>query len=1085
MSRKAIFGAVSVIGSDGAAVTPTSTDDCIRIAAGTISIFEDDDNKAVLNSGTLTFTSAGNVNAIFGAVSVIGSDGAAVTATSTDDCIRIANGTVSIFQDDNNKAVVNASGMVITQGGTAVGKFGAITTIGDTANEHISASSAGITIKDGSTVVGSFKATGAIIGDDSTAHISASTLDINLIQDSNNLSKLSAAGMEVTQSGNGVASFGANTIITGGTVTLQGTTGTIGDEKLVIENNSISMFSAGAEVFDVTGAVVTVGSATDQVEINGTSGITIRENNVDTITLADGVVTVGSSTDKVTINGTSGITIRENNVDSISLTDGVIVVGSSTDKVTINGTSGITIKENNKDNISLVDGTIKIGVDENDSTFVQIDSDSVDIIEDVSGTNTTVATFGLATVIGPVANSKSRIELSSGIVKIINRNGSGTDATAIQLAADGTATFAGTITAGAGQIANYEITDTQLMSGTLSLNTPVTKVSTVTSMSFDGGSGASFKMQIKEITGGISTPYDFTDIFHETVMKTGFLQSDWQYRPDSNSGRYSGTTINTGLISAAIKGVQQEWIYNDAYDDDFYEKITIQSVSGSVDAGGGGARGASFTYASGSDYNPLVQIGRYPDAYTSGNQQGISIESGSILQMTTIGSQFNQDLDAGVPGRLRVMLNGIGDTHGRTVGGLFLNQSIFASPNPSTNLSTNAHIGIFATAYAGSGEDSVAILAHGGGAGGSGTKYSFYGTDGDFYNEDDITTDGNISGSATSTGSFGRTSTDTLDLNSIQGNWTNAGNTVADLGTVTTIDINGGTINGITDLAVADGGTGVSTLTNGGVLLGSGTGAITAMAVLTNGQMIVGDGTTDPVAESGATLRTSIGVGTGDAVTFATVNTGQGANELYDMNQNVTTTSAVTFATVNTGQGANELYDMDQNVKSTNSPTFHDLTVTGKLFQGTSDTVYFEAQMTGGGTVADSTYTTVPYNSEANDEGGDYNNATYKFTAPCNGIYFFSAHFLWGNLSDWDSGDNPIIAFSVNDAAGSDGRLLNRTGNFTEFFSMHTTAIIKLDSGDTVNVDAYQNTGDTLDLYNGGGEGSYNQFMGTLIHSLV
>ena len=64
--------------------------------------------------------------------------------------------------------------------------------------------------------------------------------------------------------------------------------------------------------------------------------------------------------------------------------------------------------------------TTKIGVDENDSTFVQIDSDSVDIIEDVSGTNTTVASFGLATVIGPVANSKSRIELGSGIVKIIN-----------------------------------------------------------------------------------------------------------------------------------------------------------------------------------------------------------------------------------------------------------------------------------------------------------------------------------------------------------------------------------------------------------------------------------------------------------------------------------------------------------------------------------------------------------------------------------------------------------------------------------------------------------------------------------------
>ena len=58
-------------------------------------------------------------------------------------------------------------------------------------------------------------------------------------------------------------------------------------------------------------------------------------------------------------------------------------------------------------------------------------------------------------------------------------------------------------------------------------------------------------------------------------------------------------------------------------------------------------------------------------------------------------------------------------------------------------------------------------------------------------------------------------------------------------------------------------------LTDGGVLLGSGTGAITAMSVLADGAMIVGDGTTDPVAESGATLRTSIGVGTTDSPQFA------------------------------------------------------------------------------------------------------------------------------------------------------------------------------------------------------------------------
>jgi hypothetical protein len=68
---------------------------------------------------------------------------------------------------------------------------------------------------------------------------------------------------------------------------------------------------------------------------------------------------------------------------------------------------------------------------------------------------------------------------------------------------------------------------------------------------------------------------------------------------------------------------------------------------------------------------------------------------------------------------------------------------------------------------------------------------------------------------------------------------------------------------------VAGGGTGATTFTDGGVLLGGGTGAITAMAVLGDGEFIVGDGTTDPVAESGVTARTSMGVSRGESFILA------------------------------------------------------------------------------------------------------------------------------------------------------------------------------------------------------------------------
>ena len=50
--------------------------------------------------------------------------------------------------------------------------------------------------------------------------------------------------------------------------------------------------------------------------------------------------------------------------------------------------------------------------------------------------------------------------------------------------------------------------------------------------------------------------------------------------------------------------------------------------------------------------------------------------------------------------------------------------------------------------------------------------------------------------------------------------------------------ITGGTITGITDLVVADGGTGASTFTSNGILYGNGTGALQATAAGTNGYFL-------------------------------------------------------------------------------------------------------------------------------------------------------------------------------------------------------------------------------------------------------
>ena len=61
--------------------------------------------------------------------------------------------------------------------------------------------------------------------------------------------------------------------------------------------------------------------------------------------------------------------------------------------------------------------------------------------------------------------------------------------------------------------------------------------------------------------------------------------------------------------------------------------------------------------------------------------------------------------------------------------------------------------------------------------------------------------------------------------------------------TLTSPTISGGSISGITDLAVADGGTGRSTLTANAVLVGNGTSGINTVAPSTTGNVLTSDGT--------------------------------------------------------------------------------------------------------------------------------------------------------------------------------------------------------------------------------------------------
>jgi len=85
-----------------------------------------------------------------------------------------------------------------------------------------------------------------------------------------------------------------------------------------------------------------------------------------------------------------------------------------------------------------------------------------------------------------------------------------------------------------------------------------------------------------------------------------------------------------------------------------------------------------------------------------------------------------------------------------------------------------------------------------------------------------------------------------------------------------------------TPLTVPQGGMGAGTFTDGGILLGSGTGAITALGAATNGQIPIGDGTTDPVLATLTGTANEVTVTNGAGAITLSMATGVNATKLGD-----------------------------------------------------------------------------------------------------------------------------------------------------------------------------------------------------------
>ena len=259
-------------------------------------------------------------------------------ATFSSSFTLLGQKTASIEVDSGSLAaaiqLTSASLNILNSDSNIISEFGANTFVGLQSSEHVKISPSGLELKDASTTLGTFNAGGAIIGKTNEAHISASSVDLSLIFDSNNKAVLDSNSLDFTIGGNQVATFGANPIITGGTVTIRNHTNN--NDKVVISENKMEIFDNNNAVATfAANTVIEGGTVTIQNTTNANDKVVLSENkleifdNNNVVAEFAATTTIGNtSNEHVSISG-SGLELKDGSAQRFAVNSSGLAIGDN------------------------------------------------------------------------------------------------------------------------------------------------------------------------------------------------------------------------------------------------------------------------------------------------------------------------------------------------------------------------------------------------------------------------------------------------------------------------------------------------------------------------------------------------------------------------------------------------------------------------------------------------------------------------------------------------------------------------------------------------------------------------------------